>query len=97
MICFIDNGFDLEHLKFNIPGKIISAKDCKGSDFLPDASLDFDGHGTACAGLALAEEASPGIMGLAPNCALISTLMITNWLPVAERIARATSVQTKSP
>jgi hypothetical protein len=78
VICFIDNGFDLGHPKFNIPGKIISAKDCTGNNFSPDANLDFDGHGTACAGLALAEENGPGIMGLAPNCAFMPIRMPTD-------------------
>ncbi|MCX6674336.1 MAG: S8 family serine peptidase [Methanothrix sp.] len=78
VICLIDDGFDLEDPRFNVPGKIVASKDFTGNAFTPTADLDFNGHGTACAGLALAEEDCQGIVGLAPKCAFMPIMIPTD-------------------
>jgi hypothetical protein len=75
VICVIDDDFDLGHPKFDIPGKIIAAKDFSGNAFSTDSNLDFCSHGMACAGLALAEENGAGIIGLAPKCGFMPLKM----------------------
>jgi subtilisin family serine protease len=71
VICVMDDGFDLVHPKFNAQGKIVAPIDFTGNDFDLNHSLDDDNHGTACAGIALAEENGTGVVGLAPKCAFM--------------------------
>jgi hypothetical protein len=71
VVCVIDDDFDLGHPKFDIPGKIVAAKDFSGNAFSLDSNQDFNSHGTACAGLVLAEENGQGIIGLAPKCSFM--------------------------
>ena len=74
VICFIDNGFDLSHPKFNAHEKIVSPIDF--ADNGPEqSSFSNESHGTACAGLALAEEDGFGTIGLAPKCAFMPIRM----------------------
>jgi subtilisin family serine protease len=70
VMCFIDHGFDLSHPKFNANEKIVYPKDFSDNRLSQDSFL-IDSHGTACAGLALAEENGTGTVGLAPNCAFM--------------------------
>jgi subtilisin family serine protease len=77
VICFMDDDFDLTHPQFNIPGKIVAAKDFSGNGFSPDPDLNFNSHGTACAGIALAEDNGQGMMGLASKCAFLPIKMPT--------------------
>jgi hypothetical protein len=78
VICLIDDWFDLGDPRFNVPGKIVAYKDFTGNVFSPITDLDFNGHGTACAGLALAEEDCQGIVGLAPKCAFMPIMIPTD-------------------
>jgi subtilisin family serine protease len=74
-ICIIDDGFDLEHPEFSQPGKIVAPRDFGQNDFDPSPFFFDDNHGTACAGVALAEEDGAGVVGLAPGCALMPVRM----------------------
>jgi subtilisin family serine protease len=78
-ICIIDDGFDLGHPKFNVSGKIIAPRDFGQNDFDPNPGFANDNHGTACAGVALAEDNGVGVVGLAPDCALMPVRM-SEWL-----------------
>ena len=78
-ICVIDDGFDLGHPEFNPPGKIVAPRDFGQDNFDPNPVFDSDNHGTACAGVALAEENGQGIVGLAPGCAFMPVRM-ASWL-----------------
>ncbi len=78
VICFIDDCFDLGDPRFNALGKIVASRDFTGNAISHDADLDLNGHGTACAGLALAEENGQGIVGLAPKCAFMPIMMPTD-------------------
>jgi subtilisin family serine protease len=62
---------DLNHPDFQGTGKIVAPKDFKDNDFLPLAESSDESHGTACAGVAVAEENGTGIVGVAPGCALM--------------------------
>jgi subtilisin family serine protease len=75
VICLVDDGFDLRHPKFNSPGKIVAPMDFVENDFDLSSSLDDVNHGTACAGMALAEENGMGVVGLAPKCAFMPIRM----------------------
>lgn len=61
-IAIIDGGVDYNHpsIKNNYKG---------GYDVLTGSTdaMDVDGHGTACAGLAAADESTPPIIGMAPH------------------------------
>jgi subtilisin family serine protease len=74
-VCVIDDGFDLQHPDFDAPEKIVAPRDFGQDDLLPDPVADSDNHGTACAGVAVAERNGIGVVGLAPDCALMPVRM----------------------
>lgn len=78
-ICVMDDGFDLSHLDFNVPGKIDSPRDFGENDTDPSPGGPSDNHGTACAGVALAEQNGTGVVGLAPGCAFMP-VQTSGWL-----------------
>jgi subtilisin family serine protease len=71
VIAIADDGFDLNHPDFQGRGKLVSPLDLRGGDAVPMPEEDLESHGTAVAGLALAEENGAGIVGVAPGCALM--------------------------
>ena len=70
-IAITDDSVDLNHPDFQGVGKIVAPLDLKGRDLLPMPEAASDNHGTACAGVALAEENGNGVVGVAPGCALM--------------------------
>ncbi len=78
-ICVIDDGFDLSHSDLSGDNKIVSPLDFGQSDSVPSPVSSSDNHGTACAGVALAEENDSGVVGLAPKCSFMPIRMST-WL-----------------
>lgn len=78
-VCVIDDGFDLEHPDFDAPGKIVAPRDFGQDDFDPNPVFADDNHGTACAGVAIAEANGIGVLGLAPRCAFMPVRM-SQWL-----------------
>lgn len=79
IVCVMDDGFDLEHPDFNVPGKIIAPRDFGQDDFTPNPVFEDDNHGTSCAGVAIAEENGTGVVGLAPMCAFMP-IRTSGWL-----------------
>lgn len=75
VVCVIDDGFDLGHPDFVGQGKIVTPRDFGQDDTIPDPVLTGDNHGTACAGVAIAEENGSGTIGLAPRCAFMPVRM----------------------
>ena len=71
VVCVMDDGFDLEHPDFKALNKIVAPRDFGQGDFDPSPGLEDDNHGTACAGVAVAEENGTGVVGLAPGCAFM--------------------------
>lgn len=71
IVCVMDDGFDLGHPDFDVAGKIVAPRDFGDNDFAPHPAGADDNHGTACAGVAIAEENGNGVVGLAPGCALM--------------------------
>lgn len=71
VVAVTDDGFDLNHPDLQGLGKIVAPKDFNGKDFLPLPDGTEENHGTACAGVAVAEENGSGIVGVAPGCALM--------------------------
>ncbi|MBW4642464.1 MAG: S8 family serine peptidase [Goleter apudmare HA4340-LM2] len=72
VVAVVDDSFDLNHSDFQGSGKIVAPRDFKDNDFLPLPGNDQEpSHGTACAGLAVAEENGAGIVGVAPGCAFM--------------------------
>jgi subtilisin-like proprotein convertase family protein len=70
-VCVMDDAFDLEHPDFNVPGKIVTPKDFGQDDLDPSPTMHYENHGTACAGLAIAQENGTGVVGLAPGCSFM--------------------------
>ncbi len=70
-VAVVDDSFDLNHPDFMGSGKIVAPLDLKDKDFLPLPSSKQISHGTACAGIAIAEENGTGISGIAPGCAFM--------------------------
>jgi subtilisin family serine protease len=71
VVAIADDAVDLNHPDFQGTGKIVAPKDLKDQDFLPMPGSSDESHGTACAGIAVAEENGVGIAGVAPGCALM--------------------------
>ncbi|MBH8572692.1 S8 family serine peptidase [Nostocaceae cyanobacterium CENA369] len=71
VVAVVDDSFDLNHPDFQGSGKVVAPRDFKQKDFLPLPDDNETSHGTACAGLAVAEENGTGIVGVAPGCALM--------------------------
>jgi hypothetical protein len=78
-VCVIDDGFDLDHPDFKADGKIVSPRDFGQDDFDPNPVFEDNNHGTACAGVAIAEENGKGVVGLAPRCAFMPVRM-SQWI-----------------
>ena len=70
-VAVVDDSFDLNHPDFMGSGKIVAPLDLKDQDFLPIPTQKQPSHGTACAGIAIAEENGTGIAGIAPGCAFM--------------------------
>lgn len=71
VICVIDDGFDLSHPDLGIDDKIVAPMDFGQRDDDPMPVSLNDRHGTACAGVAVAEANGQGVVGLAPQCSLM--------------------------
>jgi subtilisin family serine protease len=71
VVAIMDDSVDLNHPDFQGAGKIVAPRDFKDNDFLPMPGEPNDDHGTACAGVAVAEETGKGAVGVAPGCALM--------------------------
>jgi subtilisin family serine protease len=71
VIAITDDSFDLAHPDLQGNGKIVAPRDLKNQDALPIPTADYENHGTAVAGVALAEETGKGIVGIAPGCSLM--------------------------
>ncbi|MBE9006058.1 S8 family serine peptidase [Fortiea sp. LEGE XX443] len=71
VVAVVDDSFDLNHPDFQGTGKVVAPKDLKQNDFLPLPDAKETSHGTACAGVAVAEENGTGIVGVAPGCAFM--------------------------
>jgi len=71
IVAITDDSFDLDHPDFQGMGKIVAPQDLADRDFLPLPEAESDNHGTACAGVCLAEETGEGVVGVAPSCAMM--------------------------
>ncbi len=71
VVAVVDDSFDLHHPDFQGQGKIVAPRDLRENDFLPLPGEQETSHGTACAGIAVAEENGQGVVGVAPGCALM--------------------------
>jgi subtilisin family serine protease len=71
VVAVVDDSFDLNHPDFQGAGKVVAPKNLKDNTFLPLPDGNESSHGTACAGVAVAEENGTGIVGVAPRCALM--------------------------
>lgn len=83
IVCVMDDGFDLAHPEFDVPGKIVAPRDFGQDDFDPNPAFADDNHGTACAGVAVAEENGVGVVGLAPGCSFMP-VRTSGWLSDAD-------------
>ena len=71
VIAITDDAFDLNHPDLQGMGKLVAPWDLKHRDGLPMPSQDYENHGTAVAGLAVAEETGSGVVGVAPGCSFM--------------------------
>ncbi|MGF1498339.1 MAG: S8 family serine peptidase [Elainellaceae cyanobacterium] len=71
LVAIVDDAFDLNHPDFQGPGKLVAPTDLRGNDALPQPEAPTENHGTAVAGVAIAEENGQGIVGAAPGCAFM--------------------------
>lgn len=71
VIAITDDAFDLNHPDLQGMGKLVGPRDLKHRDGLPMPAQDYENHGTAVAGLAVAEETGSGVVGVAPGCSFM--------------------------
>jgi len=71
VVAVMDDSVDVNHPDFQGMGKIVAPRDFYDNDLMPLPGLPDDNHGTACAGVAVAEENESGAVGVAPGCALM--------------------------
>lgn len=72
-IAVIDDGFDIAHPEFALPGKLVAPRDVFARHGDPRSQGEEEDHGTACAGVACAAGLSPeGASGVAPAARLMS-------------------------
>ena len=73
-IAVIDDGFDLGHPDFAGDEKAIAPYDATERDSNPSPETMQENHGTACAGVAVANRGGNGLsVGIAPDC---------SWMPI---------------
>ena len=68
-IAIIDDGVDIDHMEFNIPGKVVGSRDVTVGSNDPRPKYWDENHGTACAGVAVA--AGINASGVAPEAKLM--------------------------
>ncbi|HZG38385.1 MAG TPA: S8 family serine peptidase, partial [Nodosilinea sp.] len=71
VIAVSDDGFDLNHPDLQGLGKLVAPLDLQDKDAVPLPLKQHENHGTAVAGLAIGEENTIGIVGVAPGCAFL--------------------------
>lgn len=70
-VAVIDTGVDSGHP--DLVGAVIESRDFTGSGF---GEADRQGHGTHCAGIIAARNNDTGIVGIAPECSIISAKVL---------------------
>ena len=71
VVCIMDDGVQTDHPDLSSPGKLVAPYDFGEDDLDPRPVLSDDNHGTACAGVAVADENGSGVVGLSPGCAMM--------------------------
>ena len=82
IIAVIDDGVDIDHQEFNLPGKVVDSRDVTLNINDPRPKSASNRHGTACAGVATAS----GIVasGVAPKAKLLPIRLNSNLGSIAE-------------
>lgn len=76
VVALLDDGFDLDHPDFVGVKKVVNPRDYVDGDARPFPSSELhDFHGTACAGVAVAEMNGRGVVGVAAGCAFMPVRM----------------------
>ena len=71
VVAVADDSVDLSHRDLQGLGKIVAPRDFQGLDFDPNPERQEENHGTAVAGVAIAEDNGFGVVGIAPGCGLM--------------------------
>ena len=82
-IAVIDDGVDIDHVEFSLPGKIVAPRDATLQSDDPRPKSNQDRHGNACAGVACAAGVN-GASGVAPNAKLIPIRLASGLGSVSE-------------
>jgi hypothetical protein len=82
IIAVIDDGFDIDHPEFNLPGKVVHSRDVTLNINDPRPKYLNDDHGTACAGVATAS--GQNASGVAPKAVLMPVRLRSNLGSIAE-------------
>lgn len=81
-IAIIDDGVDINHPEFNLPGKVVAPYNATSQTNNPNPGF-ADHHGTACAGVACAAGIN-GASGVAPDSKLIPIRLVSGLGSMAE-------------
>ena len=83
-VAIVDLGFDMEHPDFK--GKVEAPFSLYNLESIPERGVDT--HGTACAGLAIANSNGAGIIGVAPNAKFLPIEGTTHSADSLERVLK---------
>ena len=82
VIAVIDDGIDIDHPEFAMPGKVVDSRDVTLNINDPRPKSLFERHGTACAGVAAASAVNAS--GVAPKAKLLPIRLNSNLGSIAE-------------
>lgn len=82
IIAVIDDGVDIDHTEFNLPGKVVDSRDVTANSNDPRPKRASNNHGTACAGVAAASGINAS--GVAPKALLMPIRLYSNLGSIAE-------------
>jgi subtilisin family serine protease len=82
VIAIIDDGFDIDHVEFNMKRKIVHPKDMTSGTSDPRPRFPYENHGTSCAGVAAASGVNAS--GVAPDAILMPVRLSSNLGSMAE-------------
>ncbi|NMC39183.1 MAG: S8 family serine peptidase [Bacteroidales bacterium] len=85
VIAIIDDGFEIDHPEFRLPGKVVHSRDITSGSNDPRPRNSYNNHGTACAGVAVAAGAEAS--GVAPDALLMPVRLSANLGSAAEAAA----------
>ena len=89
VVAIIDDGIDMQHPDLSGDGKIVAPIDVRSGRADSSPIAEYNNHGTAVAGVAVASRQGSGVTGVAPGCRLMPIRLDGGPILEARAIAHA--------